>query len=148
MIIGSLGESRYYENIHPLFKQAFDYLKSVDFLKVEPGKYELAGTDLFAIVSDTTLKHAEDARLEVHNAYIDIQLPVSKTERFGWASRSTMNTPLGVFDDEKDIQFFDDEKSMIFPLQQGCFAVFFPDDAHAPCIGEGIVRKVVVKIKL
>ncbi len=148
MIIGSLGESKYYENIHPLFKQAFDYLKSVDFLEIEPGKYELAGTDLFAIVSDTPLKPAEAALLEVHNAYIDIQLPVSKTERFGWAPRSIMNAPQGVFDDKKDIQFFDDEKSMIFPLQQGCFAIFFPEDAHAPCIGEGTIRKVVVKIKL
>lgn len=148
MIIGNLGETQSYENIHPLFKKAFDYLRSTDFMNVAPGKYELAGADLFAIVSDSPLRPAAEADLEAHNEYIDIQLPVSSVEQFGWRPRGELDNPIRAFDQDKDIQFFKDPKSMTIPLQQGCFIIFFPHDAHAPCIGEGIIRKVVVKIKI
>jgi biofilm protein TabA len=28
----------------------------------------------------------------------------------------------------------------------GTFAIFFPEDAHAPMAGEGLIHKVVVKV--
>lgn len=148
MIICSPGNTRSYEQIHPLFRRAFDYLRSTDFSTAEPGKIELQGTDLFAVISDSPLKNEVEAKLEVHNDYIDIQLPVSKTEQFGWKPREELVMPQDVFDKEKDIQFFDDPKSMVFDLPEGHFVIFFPEDGHAPCIGEGIIRKVVVKIKI
>ena len=42
MILDSLENSKRIECIHPLFKQAFDYVKSTDFSKMEDGKYEIA----------------------------------------------------------------------------------------------------------
>ena len=35
MILDSLNNTEKIECLHPLFKQAFDYLKSTDFSKVE-----------------------------------------------------------------------------------------------------------------
>jgi len=148
MIIDHLDNSKLYESIHPLFEKAFNYLESVDFMTVDPGKVELQDSDLFAIISDSELKLEEEANIEVHNKYIDIQLPISKQENFGWHSRNTLNMPIGPFDTEKDIQFFEDKASFIFSLPKRNFVVFFPEDGHAPCIGEGMIRKVVVKIKL
>ncbi|HPY90089.1 MAG TPA: YhcH/YjgK/YiaL family protein [Lentisphaeria bacterium] len=34
-----------------------------------------------------------------------------------------------------------------FPVRPGCFAIFYPEDAHAPCCGQGVCRKIVLKIK-
>ena len=42
MILDSLENSKRIECIHPLFKQAFDYVKSTDFSKMEDGKYDIA----------------------------------------------------------------------------------------------------------
>ena len=28
------------------------------------------------------------------------------------------------------------------------FAIFYPEDVHAPMIGEGMIKKLVLKIKL
>ena len=42
MILDSLENSKRIECIHPLFKQAFDYVKSTDFSKMEDDKYEIA----------------------------------------------------------------------------------------------------------
>lgn len=148
MILDSLKNTEAYEKMHPLFKEAFDYLKSVDFLTVEPGKTELKGKDLFLMVSDSDMKTEEDAKMEVHNKYIDIQLPVSKPETYGWKARAELKEEREPFNDEKDIQFFKDKGTTLVTAVPGDFAIFFPQDGHAPCIGEGKIRKVVVKIKV
>ena len=148
MILDKLENSGKYEHLHPLFKEAFDYLKSIDFSKAEPTKTELKGKDLFVMVSDSELRAADKAKPETHNKYIDIQLPISRPETFGWKARQDLTHPIGNFDEEKDIQFFDDKTETQITVLPGNFLIFFPEDGHAPCIGEGQVRKVVVKIKI
>lgn len=147
MIIGNLKDSADYECIHPLFKKAFDYLKSLDPDKAELGKVDLQGTDLYLVVSDSRLKTEQEAKLEVHDRYIDIQLPLSKAEKMGWSPRCVLKDISKDFDENKDIGFYEDKPSFIFSLAPGNFAIFFPEDGHAPCIGEGSIRKVVVKVK-
>lgn len=148
MIIGNLKNTEQYENLHPLFKQAFDYIKSIDFSKAETGKTELQNKDLFVMVSDSTLKNAEDAKLEIHDKYIDIQVPVTIPETYGWLDRSELKSEKAPMDKEKDIQFFSDKPASYTLVTPGNFVIFYPEDAHAPCVGEGVVRKVVVKVKL
>ena len=148
MVIDSLKHTDIYEHINPLFKKAFEYLKSTDFAKAEIGKVELEGKDLFVMVSESTLKTKDEAKLEVHDNYIDIQMPVSKPESFGWTGRKDLESPREPFNTEKDIQFFTDKAKTFFTLNPGDFAIFWPEDGHAPCIGEGTVRKVVVKVKV
>lgn len=148
MILDNLANSAPYEQLHPLFKEAFEYLKSVDFTKAEVGKTELRGKDLFLMVSDSSMKPQGEALLEVHNKYIDIQLPVSKAETFGWKARKNLSEPTEVFNEEKDFQLFVDKYETQFTVFPGDFLIFFPEDGHAPCIGEGEVRKVVVKIRM
>ena len=47
MIISSLQHSERIESLHPLFKMAFDYIKSHDLLNTPCGRIELQGDDLF-----------------------------------------------------------------------------------------------------
>ena len=35
-----------------------------------------------------------------------------------------------------------------FQLTDGQFAIFFPEDVHAPMIGEGTIKKLVIKVKI
>lgn len=148
MILDNLKNAEKYYIQHPLFKDAFEYINSVDFLHTEPGKTELKGKDLFVIVSDSDMKVDSEAKIEVHNQYVDIQIPVSKAESYGWISRNSLKYAEATFDEKRDIQFFEDKSSTLLTAVPGDFVVFFPSDGHAPCIGEGKIRKVVVKIKL
>ena len=148
MVIDSLQHTEIYEHINPLFKKAFEFIKKSDFSKMEPGKIELDGDNLFLIISDTDMKDKADAKLEVHNQYIDIQIPISKTESFGWKGRRDLQNANSEFDHTRDIQFFEDTPDSYFSVAPGNFVAFWPQDTHAPCIGEGVIRKVVVKIKI
>jgi YhcH/YjgK/YiaL family protein len=148
MIIDHLENSAQYELLNPLFKKAFDYLKSLNFAQLEAGKTLIEGDSLYLSVSNSTLKTKENAKLEVHNNYIDIQLPVSKAEGFGWISRKKLKKEAAPYNPEKDIQFYEDSPQTYFAVEPGNFAIFFPEDGHAPCIGEGTVLKIVVKVKV
>lgn len=148
MIIDNLSKLTEYETLNPHFGKAIKFIQSLDLKNPELGKFEIDGKNVFASISESKLKTPEQAKLEVHNNYIDIQIPISKAEGFGWTGRSELTKEAAPFDETKDIQFFEDKPTLNYDLQPGNFAIFFPQDGHAPCIGEGTVIKIVIKIKV
>lgn len=146
MIFDTLSESERYASLHPLFQKAFDYAAG-PLQKLAPGRYPIQGDDLYVMVSEGALRAREDAFPEAHDRYIDLQVVLRGRETYGWISRKRCFTPQGQFDRENDIIFFDDAPSTYVSLDTGEFALFFPEDAHAPLIGSGDVKKAVFKIK-
>ncbi|MGL5787477.1 MAG: YhcH/YjgK/YiaL family protein [Bacteroidales bacterium] len=148
MILDSLQNSAAVENLHPSFKKAFDYLKATDFSSMPAGKVELDGDKLFISVAEIVGKTPEQAKMETHNKYIDIQVPLTKTETMGWAALEDCKNESAPYNETKDVTFFTDKPSTYAAVKPGQFAIFFPEDGHAPGIGEGEMRKVIVKVKL
>ena len=88
------------------------------------------------------------AKFECHNKNIDIQLCIRGTEQIGWKPRQECRDPKGEYNDEKDVQFYNDAPDMFFQLTDGQFAIFFPEDVHAPMIGDSEIKKLVIKVKI
>jgi YhcH/YjgK/YiaL family protein len=93
-------------------------------------------------------KEASLAKFECHDRYIDIQVGLKGHETLGWKARVTCSVPNGGYNDEKDVRYFSDAPDTFFDLSEGQFAVFFPEDVHAPMIGEGEIKKLVIKVKI
>ncbi|MCL1941955.1 MAG: YhcH/YjgK/YiaL family protein [Candidatus Azobacteroides sp.] len=148
MIVDALSNSGAVEKLHPLFKKAFDFLKSTDFSKAKPGKIAPDGDNLFVSVVETQGKTKEEAKLETHNRYIDIQMPVIGTETMGWLAGKDCKNPAEPYNAEKDITFFTDEPSTYIHVKPFEFAIFFPEDGHAPAIADGMIKKVIIKVKV
>lgn len=147
MILDSLKNCAAYYGISPRVKQAFELFATKDWTTAEAGVHELDGRTIFANVQVRGLKTKEEAKLEVHNKYIDIQILVSGSEEaFGWADRSTLTAPKEAFNEEKDIQFFEDAPQTYYTMRPGQFTILLPEDAHAPLVGEGEIRKVILKV--
>jgi YhcH/YjgK/YiaL family protein len=87
-----------------------------------------------------------DSLLETHQKYIDLQAVLAGTDDMGWKPKAWCKRPSGEYDPGSDVQFFEDEPDAWISVQSGALAVFFPEDAHAPLVSAGRVRKVVVKI--
>lgn len=148
MILDSLKNSARYYSIHPRLERAFSLIASTDWTKMEPGTHELDGRDIFVNVMDISLKRKPDAKLEVHDAYMDIQVLITgREEAFGWSERKDLSKPLGAFDTAMDIRFYDDEPQCYYTLRPGQFTILLPEDAHAPMVGEGSIRKIIVKVR-
>lgn len=148
MILDSLHNSAQIDSLHPLFKKAFDYIKSTDFSTLENEKIFLEGDDLFVMINEYTGKTREEAVVETHKKYIDIQIPLTKPEIIGWISDRKLLSPKSSYNKEKDIAFFSDQPTTYLTVLPQEFVIFFPEDGHAPGICEGLARKVVLKIKL
>jgi biofilm protein TabA len=150
MIIDSLSNAKKYFCVHPLFAKAFEYIQSQNLEIIEPGTYDISGDQLKAIVSDKAGKTLEEstAKFECHDKHIDIQLCIKGKEKIGWKPRNTCSQQKAEYNPEKDVTFFKDAPDMYFQLTGGQFAIFFPDDVHAPMIGEGEIKKMVIKVKV
>jgi len=150
MIIDTLNNAAKYFSVHPLFEKAFAYLTSKDLSALEDGKFEIDGDNLKAIVSNKNGMTAEESvsKFECHNKHIDIQVCIRGTETMGWKPRSDCREQKGDYNPEKDVLFFGDAPDMFFQLNDAQFVIFFPEDVHAPMIGEGPIKKIVVKVKI
>nr|MBI1230801.1 DUF386 family protein [Cytophagales bacterium] len=150
MIIDTLTNANRYLSIHPQFRQAFDYIQSLDLQAMEPGKYEVSGDELKAIAFDSPAKTAEEslAKFECHDKHIDIQVCIKGPETMGWKPRETCSQPKAAYNPEKDVTYYADQPDMYVELHDGQFAILFPEDVHAPMIGEGSIKKLVIKVKI
>ena len=146
MILDILENSNRYSALHKEFSKAFEFLLRPDLKKLPVGKYEIDGEHVYAMVSKELGRKKEDALLETHEKYIDIQLVLEGTDMMGWKPKSLCKKPSTAYDQEEDIQYFSDEPDAWVATQGGAFVIFFPEDAHMPLISSGQLHKVVVKI--
>ena len=133
---------------NPFFVKAMEYINTHDLSTMECRKHIIDGDNLWVTIMDCEMKNQEDARLEVHNRYIDIQIPLSVEEKIGVKDRSACNLPDGEFDEERDILFFNDPYEKIVTVGVGDIITLTPNDAHAPLIGKGMIHKAVFKVKV
>ncbi len=149
MIIDTLKNASKYYAVHPLFEKAFAYILNTDLAAATDGKLDI-GEGLKAIFSNAPgkTKEASTAKFECHNKNIDIQFCIRGVETIGWKPRESCVAPNGEYNAEKDVLFYSDKPDMFFQLTDGQFAIFFPEDVHAPMIGEGDIKKLVMKVKI
>jgi YhcH/YjgK/YiaL family protein len=146
MILDSLPQADRYFALHPLFARAFEFLRGTDLKSLAPGKHTVEGERIFAIVEACAGRTRAEAKLECHRRYIDIQLVLEGVDEMGWKPVAECVDPATDYDVARDIRFFNDAPSSWIATPPGSFCLFFPDDAHAPLVSTGQIRKVVVKI--
>lgn len=144
MVVDRIENLEKYASLNPLFAKAIEYLKSTDLMAQELGKVKLQGDDLTVNFAQTQPKIKEEAKLETHNQFIDIQLPLSGVEVMGYTPRHDL--PETQYDADKDISFYQGLAESYIPVKPGMFAIFFPQDAHAPGVSPDGVKKVIVKV--
>ena len=149
MILDALKNKEQYVSLHPRFKTVFDFIDTHDLAAMECGRHDIDGDNIFVMVQELDLRPNEEARLELHRKYIDIQLLLRGDEEvFGWSEKKDCLTAVADFDAEKDIQLFTDVPQCFYTVREGQFSILFPEDGHAPMLGKGKVKKCIFKILL
>lgn len=146
MIIDTLDNLSKYVSLNPLFSKVVDFIENNGLEGHEPGKVEIDGKDLFVNFSLAKGKTKDEALLETHNVMIDIQIPLSCPETMGYTPRNELAE--GEYNETKDITFYEQAAKEYITVHPGSFVIFFPQDAHAPCISdEKQIDKVIFKVK-
>ena len=147
MIIDTIDNLGKYVALNPLFADVVEFLNSHDLQTLEAGKYPIKDKDLFLNLQVAKQRTKETAFLETHVEMIDIQIPVTAAETFGYTPLCDL--PAFDYNAEKDITKYGDTKAQTYvTVNPGQFAIFFPQDGHAPCITNAPeIKKAIFKVK-
>jgi YhcH/YjgK/YiaL family protein len=149
MIIDKLQNAEKYYSLGENLTKAFKFLKETDLSIAKEGRFDIEGDNVYALINNYNTKDPKDCHPEAHRKYADVQYIVSGAELIGCSLFSGQKV-FKDYDEEKDYLLYDDI-SFFLKLNEGMFAVFFPDDLHMPGIminEPKPVKKVVVKVRI
>lgn len=148
MIIDTLDNFGNYAKLNPLFAEVQEFLEHNNLDTLELGKHPIKGDDIFLNITKAKGKAPDEAVIETHRKMIDIQIPLDGPETYGYTSLCRL--PETPYNAEKDITKYPDLMAESFvDCQPGMFAIFFPQDGHAPCITMAPeIKKAIFKVKV
>ena len=146
MVLDQLDQIERYRPLHHRFHKAIGFLRQGGLESLPIGRREIDGDRVYAMVCKDPARTRDEAKLEAHRRYIDIQVVLSGVDEMGWKSRPLCEKIEAEYDAEKDFELLADAPDAWTAVGPGAFAIFFPEDAHAPLVGVGELHKIVVKV--
>jgi len=145
MLVSSIKN---YQNILkylPKLNIVFDFLIKNISCDMKDSKIDVAN-GIYAVIQTCQPKPKEEQVLEKHEKYIDLQYVICGKEKIGWKNFDDSFKILKEYNSENDIAFYSNIPSTFINLNEGEFAIFFPEDTHAPLCCDDTVKKCIVKI--
>ena len=146
-----------------MFEIAFEYLKKVIDPKSQEHQRLLKYTNTmccekitldnrnFALEQSYCSKESSACFFESHKNYIDVQFIIEGEEIVEIIDKQRLHVKLS-YNEENDVTIYEDTAlASSLVLQKGDIAIFFPDDAHMPCIQNNHIShviKTVIKVKV
>ena len=146
MVLDLLENLKSYEALNPHFAKVIAFIENNDLASLPLGRNEICGDSAFANVMEAKPKTKEEAFIEVHRKYIDIQIPISADEMMGYTP--IFELPYADYSDADDVAIYPVGMPArdYFNVHKGEFVIFFPQDGHAPAITPSPLKKVVFKV--
>ena len=148
MIVDQLEHAERYLALHARFAGGFDFLRRPDLASLPDGRYDIDGDRVFALVSRDQGRGRPQSPLESHRRYADIQYVIGGQDCIGWLPTAACERASKVYDPDTDLGFYYDRPQTWLEITEGPFAIFFPEDSHAPLATSGLIHKAIVKILL
>lgn len=148
MIADTLKNSNIYCPISEAFKSSFEFIGSLN--KDTPNGEYLIAEGLNAMVMEYETMAEFQYGYEAHRKHIDIQYCLRGKERIKWTPLNAVLHQDTKYDEQHDRAFYSGAGEGTFvDTGDGIFAIFFPEDAHAPQMyidKPEFIKKVVVKV--
>ena len=148
MILTSSKDFSRYISLNPGFAALADYLSSHDLLAEELGRIVVDGDNVFINNISVNGLAVSDQPLEMHRRYIDVHILLKGEEWIGIKQLSDVQSFSGEYDEAGDCRLSAERATNYIQLNPGDMLVCFPEDAHAPAIGPGPIRKAIAKVKV
>lgn len=138
-----------YFNLSQGIRTALEYLAATDFATLEPGRHDVQGDEVFALVSDYQTRTPAEAFWEAHRRHVDVQYVHSGRERIAYGDLAQFQS--APYDAERDLIVATGDSGRFVEMEPGGFAILFPHDVHMPGLSgerQDAVRKIVVKVRI
>lgn len=132
-------------------QKAFSVIADPATSQLSEGRHDIDGDSLFVLVQRYTTQPMEDGIYESHRKYLDLQYLVKGSELICHQFADELKIK-ETYNPEGDYQLYSRPESYnSIAMQQGMFALFFPNDGHLPGRNLGAetnVEKLVVKVAI
>jgi len=150
MVVGTLSNCELYYVFGERFEKAFEFLKKNDITKMELGRHDIDGDNVFILVQQYDSKSIDNCGFEAHKKYADVHYVAEGFEYLGYGPLERAGAPITEYDPAADAVFFEKECQFVL-LEKGDIAIVFPQDAHMPqkrALVEVPVRKACIKVRV
>lgn len=135
---------------------AFDYINKKGLeglLSLKTGKTMLKDDgEVYLNRQSYVGKKFEDAKIEGHDKWLDIQIVLKNKEGIGYVDKrkydaKNITVP---YDSVKDKTNYEGELDGVITTEAGYFVLVYPNDLHKPCIklNDEVIEKAVIKVKI
>lgn len=135
-------------HVNPYYLKAQEFISKNDLAAMPKGSHVIEEGLLWVNIVEAVKHPLAEAKMEAHNAYYDIHIPLTGEETYGTKAREECTQPEGEFNVEDDFILFGDDPAVVTTAKPGEQTIFGPETAHAPLIGEGPLKKAIFKIKV
>ena len=154
MIHDHLDQADAYLSLLPGLDRALAFLRTQPLAQLDTGRHPIDGDALYVNIDRYTPRGDDDQAWETHERYADVQLMIQGTERIGVLPHCRATKVQTPYDAERDATFYqpatDQDTPVWLAMTPGHFAIFLPQDLHAPSLrlngGTEPVTKAVVKV--
>ena len=151
MVVDTLANGEMYYVFGENFRKGLEFLKNNDITKMELGRHDIDGDNVFILVQQYDSKSIDNCGFEAHLKYADIHYVAEGFEFLGYDALERAGAPTIGYDPVKDAVFYEKDCQQHILLQKGDIAIVFPQDVHMPqrrALVSVPVRKACVKIKV
>ncbi len=148
MVLDRIENFEKYLSLNPNFVKAMEFLQNSNLQDLPLGRNEICGDLIFANVVEAKSKSKSEAPIEIHRKYIDVHVPLSGDELIGYTPLAEL--PYAEFVEADDAALYPLSLSArdYFNVRRGEFAIFFPQDGHAPAITPTPLKKIILKVAI
>ncbi len=146
MIIHSLKNIEHFRNAYKHLGEAIDFIVKNGFAGLKEGKNEVSeNVYVVKIIGDK--KSDFEGIVEVHNDWIDIHIPLTDDEIIVYKSRSECSNVEKKYDADNDYMLYSEEDLAQYVLPVGYFSIIDTEMCHMAMLGEGVLEKLVMKVR-
>lgn len=149
MVVDHIEYAPEYFNLGRGIRAALEFLRHTDLGALEPGRHDVDGDAVFALVSDYETRPPHEAFWEAHRRHVDVQYVHAGRERLGYGNLARFESD--PYDADRDLVVARGDAGQHVDIGPGQFVILFPHDVHMPgLIAERVeaVRKIVVKVRI
>lgn len=148
MVLANINDFSNYQSLNPHFKTLIDYLNGHNLLSEDLGKIVVDGDNVYIHNIRAEGMSADSQVLEMHKKYIDVHILLEGRETIGIKDLARISTFSKAYDEISECALSQEKADCYIEMMPGDIMICFPEDAHAPAIGNGVIRKAIAKVIL
>ena len=146
MVVNTISNLHLYKGAYKGLEEVIAYLENTDLNDLPAGRNDVSDT-MYVVAMSNDQAGSFDGVMERHEDWIDIHCTLEGTDVVAFAEKDEPAEDVRDYEEEKDYMLNKPEQAYRLEIGKGYFCIIDTTMAHMAIIGQGFLRKAVIKFK-